>query len=254
MDDARQQAVARAKRVFDLLAAGEKPSSYGYFDRPVKEEIVKDVREGGRQIALITRNRYGALVLNSANVLFADVDFPPAKAGGIVEALAFLFMPKKREAKRAALAVQTAERITQWAKSHPERGCRLYRTAAGLRLLFTDRLYDPTAADTLALLREVGSDPMYVRLTQQQECFRARLTAKPWRCGCARPPNAYPWEDAEAERRFRQWEKQYTERDAGYRACELLATFGSMADLAAVRAVVAAHDQGARIQKPAPLA
>jgi hypothetical protein len=33
------------------------------------------------------------------------------------------------------------------------------------------------------LMRFLRADPDYVRLCAVQECYRARLTPKPWRCG-----------------------------------------------------------------------
>ena len=123
-----------------------------------------------------------------------------------------------------------------------------------MRLLFTGRLYDPTSKETLTILQGLESDPMYIKLTQKQECFRARLTAKPWRCGCSRPPTTYPWDGAEPERKFREWEKQYAAADASFRACEFVKAFGARATIAALTATVTAHDQGSRIEATAPLA
>jgi hypothetical protein len=254
LQDAAIQAAQRARHIFDLVTRGQKPCQYEYSNRPVKEEIVQEVSDGNAQVALITRNRYGALVLNCAGVLFADVDFPPVASGGLVAGLLALFMPKKREEKRQAQILETVQKVERWAQDNSARSFRLYRTQQGLRLLFTDKLYDPKSEETLAILRGVASDPMYIRLTQKQECFRARLTAKPWRCGCKRPPNSYPWENAETERLYRQWERQYTAVEAKYRTCELLKTFGRMADLPAVKTVTTTHDQAARIDAPAPLA
>ena len=57
----------------------------------------------------------------------------------------------------------------------PGFGFRIYRTRAGFRLLVTSGTFDPSAAETLALLKEFGSDPLYIRLCKAQECFRARL-------------------------------------------------------------------------------
>ena len=254
LEDARKQAVSRAKHVFELVTQGQKPGAYDYADRPVKEEIIEDLSDGNTQIALVTRNRYGALVLNCANVLFADIDFPSAAPKGLLEALAFMFMPGKREEKRKAIALETAQGIAQWADSHPAHSFRMYRTRQGLRLLFTDKLYDPASEETLAILRGLNSDPMYIKLTQKHECFRARLTAKPWRCGCPRPPNSYPWDNADSERRYREWERQYAGAEAKFRACEFIKAFGTMADIVAVKAIAAAHDRLSRVGSAAPLA
>lgn len=255
LDDAKRQAALRAQKVFELVTKGQKPNTYEYSDRPVKEEIIQNVSDKESQIALITRNRYGALVLNSAKVLFADIDFPSANPKGFLEGLAFLFMPKKRAEKRQAVILETEQKIAQWAQSNPARSFRMYRTLQGFRLLFTDRLYDPTSEETRSILDGLNTDPMYTRLTQKQECFRARLTAKPWRCGCPRPPpNSYPWDNVDAERAFRQWEKQYAGAAAKFRACAFIQSFGTMANLAAVKAIATTHDQLSGIDSALPLA
>ena len=84
LHDAATQAALRAKRVFDLVTHGQKPGTYEYSDRPVKEEIIREIPGEDTPAALITRNRYGALVLNTATVLFADVDYPAVRPGGFL--------------------------------------------------------------------------------------------------------------------------------------------------------------------------
>ena len=170
-----------------------------------------------------------------------------------MERLALAFSGKKREEKRQAMVLQTVQTVAQWAQSNPMRSFRVYRTPQGLRLLFVDKLYDPTSEETLAILRGLKTDPMYIKLTQKQECFRARLTAKPWRCGCPRPPHLYPWDSPEAEQEFRQWESRYTSVAAKYRACEYVKAFGAMAQITAVQAVIKAHDDGTMMDAPLPL-
>jgi hypothetical protein len=54
-----------------------------------------------------------------------------------------------------------------------------------------------------------GSDPLYSRLTAKQECFLARLTPKPLRCGCKRPSSLYPWDTPDQERAYRCWQAKY---------------------------------------------
>ncbi len=148
----------------------------------------------------------------------------------------------------------TIGEVNQWADHNPDRSFRLYRTKEGLRLLFTDRLYNPTADETSAILSELKADPLYVTLTRKQECFRARLTSKPWRCGSPRPPSSFPWDSPEAEAAFREWEDVYTKRDAKYKVCELINEFGSPADISEFRMIVDVHDRGVRISTKAELA
>ncbi|MBN1865992.1 hypothetical protein JW916_01750 [Candidatus Sumerlaeota bacterium] len=260
LEEAKREALARAKRVFELMSRGEMRTrramsdDYDYGDRPIREEIVREIRSGDEQVALVTRNRYGALVLNTAQVLFADVDFPAPRPSGFVESLAMLFSPKKREAKRESAAREAIGEIDRWAQKNPSRSFRLYRTLEGLRLLFTDKFYEPASEETAWVLQELKADPMYVRLTRKQECFRARLTAKPWRCDCSRPPSSFPWSDAAAEKAYREWERNYHREDAKYRVCELAREFGRAADIPALKSVIDTHDRETHIASNAPLA
>ena len=240
---AKKDAAARARRISDLLSMGGRPDSYDYLDRPLREEIVQSLRHGDEEIAVITRNRYGALVLNSPSVCFVDVDFPIVRSQGLLDAIVLLFSPKRRRQRALAGQEKTVQAVRRWAEGNPMRSFRLYRTSAGLRLLFTDRLYDPTSAETATLLSELGSDLLYRRLTLKQECFRARLTPKPWRCGCVRPPNSYPWDAPDAEQAYRRWQGDYETKSEPYTTCRLIETRGGGPAGEHIGTVVSLHDR-----------
>ncbi|MHC4354521.1 MAG: hypothetical protein ACYS0H_17595 [Planctomycetota bacterium] len=240
---AKEEARARARRIFDALTGGRKPDSYDYLEYPLREEIVDSIGPTGEETAIVTRNRYGALVLNCRAICFADVDFPQVKSTGVLDALFLLFSAQRRRERARELQEASIEKIRAWSERHPERSFRLYRTAAGLRLLFTDQGYDPVSEEVSNLLGELGSDPLYKRLTLKQECFRARLTAKPWRCGCRRPPNRYPWETTDAERRYRAWQKEYEAKSREYVTCCFLETFGGSFSGVPFSDIVNLHDQ-----------
>lgn len=240
---AKADALSRARRVFDCLINGRRPDSYGYSDRPLREEIVDTLWRDGKEIAIITRNRYGALVLNSASVLFVDIDFPRIKPTGLWDALLLSLSSKRRQWRKAAVAELTLESVRDWAQGHPNSAFRVYRTYAGLRILFVDKLYQPNSDETSRILRELGSDPLYCTLTSKQECFRARLTPKPWRCRIAKPPNQYPWNDEAAERLYRTWERRYEEASKDYTVCELVEVRGNGARDSEVAAVQEMHDR-----------
>jgi hypothetical protein len=240
-EEAKMDAVARAQRIFNYMVQGIRPDRYPYSENPLREETVQLVEQAGQTIGAITRNRYGALVLNSAAVLFADIDIPEGKSGG-GGGLKKLFGKKSNEPANDphATAIQT---VKNWAAGNPGRSFRIYRTKAGLRLLFTDRLYEPASSETASLLGALGSDQMYRLLTQRQESFRARLTPKPWRCDCPLPPGRYPFEDARAEQQYRQWEQQYAGMTAGYKTCDLIEVVGGDAADESIRMVVDLHDR-----------
>ena len=240
---AKEDALSRARRVFDALISGRRPDTYDYADRPMREEIVETLEQGDKEIAIITRNRYGALVLNTASVLFVDIDFPKVTPTGLWDAILLGLSSKRRQWRQAAARELTLESVREWGQQHADHSFRVYRTCAGLRLLFTDRLYEPKSGETSRILEELGSDRLYRRLTSNQECFRARLTPKPWRCGCDRPPNQYPWPDAEQERRYRDWERRYTKAAQCFAVCELLEVCGGAASNGEISTILDTHDK-----------
>jgi hypothetical protein len=242
--DAKELATERAKRAFDWwVNGGQRRDAYDYLDQPLREEIVDTLRCGDEETAVITRNRYGALVLNSASVCFVDVDFPNVQSSGFLDALKLMFSKQLRDQRREALRAATLDKVKSWAANNSRRAFRLYRTAAGYRLLFTDALYEPTSDNVRRLLDELGSDTLYRRLTEKQGCFRARLTAKPWRVGYKKPPNRYPWKDADAEIKYRKWQQGYETKCGGYGICELVEVFGKPCGHEKISAVVALHDK-----------
>ncbi len=242
LSEAQQTATERARRIFDRLNTGSRPEHYDYLESPLREEILEMLGSEQEPAAMITRNRYGAQVLNAARVCFADIDFPKTKPAGFLNSLKELFSRKHREERLRALEESALNAVDRWAQSM-KASLRVYRTCAGLRLLFTDKLYDPTAGATDDMLQSLGSDPLYRKLTRKQECFRARLSPKPWRIGCFAPPIGYPWLDSQTERRYRDWLKGYEAKSSGRAVCRLLKEYGSVSDEPAIRLVIARHDR-----------
>ncbi len=240
---ASADAAVRARRIFEHFVSGTKPNTYDYLEHPLREEIVQSFGEGEAKTAIMTRNRYGSLVLNSVAVCFVDVDFPPARSSGFWDAIVSLFSPTKRQARTEATQQQTLERVRQWHERNSQRSFRLYQTAAGLRMLMTDRLYDPKSAEVEILFNDLGCDSLYRKLTQKQECFRARLTPKHWRCGIERPPNRYPWDTPEDERAYRQWQRRYETKARERATCRLIEAFGPASTDQTIADMVRFHDQ-----------
>jgi hypothetical protein len=259
-EEAKANGQVQAKRIADWFTSEdgdfERTGYSGYGTPPIREEIKQTLSHGGQEIGLITRNAYGALVLNSPCVLFADLDFPTfaEKPPGLLNWFKFVFSPSFRRSCQRTDEQAVWQRVQAWAEANPTRGFRLYRTPGGMRLLMTDRQYEPTAPETIALLETLGSDPLYVRLTKNQECFRARLTPKPFRCGIRAPERHFPFHTPEVETRFRQWEADYDARSRAYRACELVGEFGAPASDEIIQQTIWMHDERSCLPDGAPLA
>jgi len=243
MEAAHADAVARAKRLFERVDSFESPDVYEYSEKPLREEIYRQIVCDGEEIAVITRNRYGSLVLNTPSVCFVDIDFPYLGPRGLLDEILLLFSRKRREARRQEAIDLTMSSVRIWIARNNNRSFRLYRTAVGLRVLFTDRLYNPTSEETVDLLAQLGSDPLYCRLTHNQECFRARLTPKPWRCGSERPRWQYPFVTEEREQEYRQWQRSYETNSSGYGVCELLEAQGPIPTDGPIATIVDIHDK-----------
>jgi hypothetical protein len=213
---------------------------YSYGERPLREEIIEVFRNReDEEVGVVTRNAYGALVLNAARAMFIDIDFQK-------EAILKSLLTRMRKGLGMTALSQEErhlQRIEQWARQNSTWGMRVYRTFGGLRCLVTDRVFDPARESTLEILRRLDSDPLYIRLCQRQECFRARLTPKPWRCGIPKPPSRYPWETAEAESKYRQWETQYRLAASQYTTCKLLREIGPGRIHPEVQPILAVHDR-----------
>lgn len=234
-DESEEQAAAHARELLraqaEAIAAGRPRDRYLYHDRPLREEILDRCAPG----VVITRNRYGAEVLNTERVAFVDVDVDLASDSrpGFFARLFGAHDPGPGQALADQLEVLRAA-LKGIASA------RVYRTHSGLRLLLTDRLHVPDAPETLRMLEGLGSDPLYRTLCREQRCFRARLTPKPWRVGLQAMPHRWPYADP---RGVEAWVTRYRTRSEALASTRYLETLGDEAEVAEVRAVVELHDR-----------
>jgi hypothetical protein len=240
VEDARRRAGEHLADLARRIGSREDLDRYSYGDQPLREEVIRVITNGGDdETAVITRNAYGSLVLNAARAMFIDIDFEYEGIGSsLAGSICRLFGKKSISQEEKAL-----QSIEQWAQGHREWGMRVYRTAAGLRCLVTHSPFEPTEQSSLNVLEGLGCDPLYVRLCRTQQCFRARLTPKPWRCGISRPPSRYPWDDPQDEIRYRHWEEQYQQVSSKYMTCRLIRELGDTAVHPDIQTVLATHDE-----------
>lgn len=231
------------KAIFEIarkIRNNEKLDRYSYGERPLREEIIEIIKNGEREpTAIITRNTYGALVLNTAKVMFVDIDFER-------EGLRDRFVSVIRKLVGQSSLNQEAlhlRNIESWVRRHPHWGIRVYRTLAGLRCLVTHDVFDPTQANTIEVLESFQCDPLYIKLCRNQESFRARLTPKPWRCGIETLPIKYPWFSDEEEQSYRQWEERYSKASSNYTACKLIREIGNKRLHPEVEIIQSLHDK-----------
>jgi hypothetical protein len=294
VDAAQAHARTRAREALDAILSGatlprrERRTNYGIAGVPIREQIV--ARHGD---VVITRNSYGALCLNTPDVLFADVDLAERPSGcamsiGIAAAVAavgfaagFLAWHWVAGVALAILAMWAVNRLAlrrqqadfdrgggaearamalvdAFIGAHPDWHLRVYRTPAGLRVLAMHRTFQPQDADAAGLFSALGADHLYTVMCKVQHCFRARLTPKPWRIGIdqrIRPPvAAWSVDQAMLPERL-AWIGSYEKRSTGHAACRYLRSFGDTTRVdPKAEHVCALHDAMAHAGSDLPLA
>jgi hypothetical protein len=255
--EAQGRATERLLRIKDWLRGRKTPlqQRYGYGDdRPLCEEVLREFQAPeGTLRAAITRNRYGCLVLNTADLMFVDVDAPEAMESGWLAGLFGLRKPDHTRDPDAFMNTLMA-RVNDWVGRWPGWGWRVYRTAAGVRLLATHEAFAPNATMTQTAFEIFEADPLYRKLCATQTCFRARLTPKPWRCDADKMHIRWPRRDEKWEARFRKWEAQYNKEAARYATCKLVGQFGNSQFHPALRELIELHDTATQAESNLKLA
>jgi hypothetical protein len=285
-EEAQHHANARAREAMDRLHSGEtikrrepRVAYNGAEGVPIREEVLE--RHGE---TVISRNGYGAHCLNTPNVLFADVDYDDgdvgAKAGcaailalGAVAAVIAIrqqslswFIGALLGAALVGLVLTFAirviwrqlgggpagrarRRLLRFLLAHPEWHVRWYDTPAGCRLLAMHRTFAPDEPEVAAFFAALGTDQVYVTMCRKQHCFRARVSAKPWRIGIGTHllPRVQAWPVRPEVLPIRQkWVADYEREAQGYAACRFVQQFGARQVDPAAEAVRRLHDDRAR--------
>jgi|688.fasta_scaffold174394_2 hypothetical protein len=265
--DALRMATQRATEAADRWLTGattpnrEPKVPYNGADGvPIREEIV--TRQGE---TIITRNGYGARCMNTPSVLFADLDLGDirtladrygchlylAAAIGIILAVylrsitiaAIVLVTswiisktlaslsaKNHSSQAAATSARLRENITRFIQAHPHWHLRVYQTPAGFRLLAMHQTFDPRSEEVTQAFQALGVDPAFFRMCRVQNCFRARLTGKPWRMGITnrlKPrPGVWPIKPHHLPAR-QTWVENYETIAATHAACHYIESLGN---------------------------
>jgi len=217
-DISEQAAAADARRRLDSVQqriAGENVRDDDSYEVDIREEVLARIDAGN----VVTRNRYGAAVLNSENVLFVDIDEPR---------LGFwdLFRSRPTGSRRTAMIVEQVKKLAFSAPELRGLGVRLYETHSGVRAIVTGQRFDPKSEATQNLLRRINADRLYSQLCRRQGCFRARLTPKPFRMKCRTHKVVFPRADAAQEAEHRAWVAEYDQVRQKFATCRLICALG----------------------------
>jgi hypothetical protein len=234
-EDARVRAKEKAEKVKRKIK-GEK-HLFDEYEVEIREEILQIIDDH----SAITRNRYGAQVLNTENLMILDIDKPKSMGGG----LAGLF--RKKDTRPPKEQIFDAVRQLAATPKYKEYGFRMYETYQGARVIVSGRDFDPRTAETKRLMDEFNSDPLYITLCVKQGCFRARLTPKPYRMKMRRFKVPFPRDDEDPE--LQQWLADYERESRSYNVCRFIEQVGARHP---VSDVVRLHDEitGASFRLP----
>ena len=238
MDEARERLESRRRlRTESLRTSGGNIDSYRAKLRALDEvgedaysvlllePIVQQLEEG----AVITRNRYGVQVLNSTSLCFVDVDDVPLSFGETVRG----WFGNKLTPEDKLLSI-----VRTLCEQNSSLGARVYRTHNGWRIMLTGKDLAPVSPRMKQLFAALHADPLYASMCERQQCWRARLTPKPYRVGVTgfpRPVDSESIHSVESQ----EWIARYEEACAGKAVCRLVDCIGRPVS----GPVVELHDQ-----------
>lgn len=216
--------------------SGEPVSEPEPYEVDIREEVIEWLGDG----AAVTRNRYGAHVLNAEALPILDVDDPPRRWLDVFRRAT----PELRHRRM----VEALQDVAAW-PACIGLGFRLYATAKGYRVILVGRPIHPSEALVARLEKAFHVDPLYARLCRRQGCYRARLTPKPRRMGHKVLRARFPGTE-EDQAAIRAWEPGYLAEAAGWATCRFLLALGP--DCASE--LVALHDARSGAFSDRPLA
>ena len=234
LEDALRVAEERANQIASRIAGPTPLESYDYLSGPLREEVIEELSYNDKIAAAITRNAYGALVLNTSQVVIADIDLPRPPF--------FKWLMSLFQKSRDTATAQLLERIDALCSQRRDLGIRLYRTKLGYRAVVTSQTMVPDSGEANEFLQSMGSDTLYSKLCTTQESFRARLTPKPWRINMNRPPCRYPYASQSDQQQMQRWISDYELNSKSYVACALVGQFGNPTFVDEVAQVLKVHD------------
>jgi len=214
----REEAIKDAQRKLGNVVKKAERALLGKYD--VDKEYEADIREEiiERLDAenIITRNRYGALVLNSTSLVFIDIDQVRPRFWESI------WGPKKDNKTRIL------EKIERTVRKDPytSLGIRVYETFQGYRLMITNADLEPRGIGTVEMMKNFGVDLLYLNLCIKQNCYRARLTPKPQRINLKYLRMKFPELTAEEAQLKMDWIAQYEANSKPFATCRLVKKYG----------------------------
>jgi hypothetical protein len=211
VEDARARALEKIEKVKRKIH-GEK-HLFDEYEVEIREEILQIIDDH----SAITRNRYGARVLNVENLMILDIDKPKVTGG-----LGGLFKKKDTRPPKDQMFEMVRDLA---ATKYANLGFRIYETFQGARVIVLGKSFDPRDQETLRMMDEFNCDRLYTTLCQKQGCFRARLTPKPQRMKMRRMKVTFPRQGNDSE--LEPWLAEYENESRNFCVCRFVEQVGA---------------------------
>lgn len=222
-----EDAAVKAKEKMEKLKrkiSGDR-SVFKDYEVEIREEILQIVDDN----SIITRNRYGARVLNAATLMFLDIDKPKALFGGLF---------KKSDPQQDKAKIFEQIRKTAASPKYKDLGFRVYETFQGARAIVLGKEFTTKDHTTYEMMNDFNCDSLYVAICRKQGCFRARLTPKPYRMKMQSYKVKYPSDGDDLE--FQNWLSIYEQASRNFSVCKFVEQAGASQS---VSDVVRLHDE-----------
>ena len=210
MEDATQSALAKIEKIGRKIE-GER-HIFDDYEVEIREEILEEIHDD----AIITRNRYGASVLNVENLLIMDIDKPKFSFGNLF---------KGSNAAQAKSTIFDMVRKLAASPKYSEYGFRIYETFQGARVIVLGKGFSARESATVKMMNEFNCDRLYTMLCERQGCFRARLTPKPQRIKLRGRKFSFPRDGVDPE--TQQWLADYERESQNYSVCKFIEQVGA---------------------------
>jgi hypothetical protein len=233
-EDAQSRAKEKAEKIKRKIK-GEK-HLFDEYEAEIREEVLQIIDDR----SAITRNRYGAQVLNAERLLILDIDKPKPSFGDLF---------RRKETKQDKLKIFDMVKKLASTPKYQEYGFRIYETFQGARVIVLGRDFDARDRDTMKIMSEFHCDELYMAICQKQGCFRARLTPKPYRMNMRRYKVRFPREGDDSE--FQEWLADYEKESRNFNVCRFIEQVGAKQYLSDVARL---HDEITGVNFHQPLA
>jgi hypothetical protein len=266
--EAEKKAHERIGDIVNAFNRSPNDEDFYYPFRVVNEEILKTIGEETSQQAIITRNKYHCQILNTAQLMFVDIDVdvsdikPPSFLSKILLRTSQIIEEniRKEKERHEAVISRIEAFVRNQSNDFDDIGLLVYRTFAGYRVIVSSRPLEPRGEDTHKIFDALGADPLYQSLCRTQNSFRARLTPKSWRMKpeIIEKLSLYPllrrrvtknmmekWssEDEEKLRIYDDWVETYERLHKGHSTCQFIKQVGHWKVDPSLAGLIQLHDE-----------